>query len=185
MIVRPTPLPGVLMIEPQVFADERGWLVETFQRERYVAAGLTFAGELLQDNLSSSHYGVLRGLHYQLERPQGKLVHVPRGEVFDVAVDVRRGSPGFGRWFGAILSSENHRQLWIPPGYAHGFVVLSGGAEVAYKLSAAYDPADARAIRWDDPTLAIAWPCAGPPILSAADAAAPFLGDAELPRVKS
>jgi dTDP-4-dehydrorhamnose 3,5-epimerase len=182
MIVRPTPLDGVLMIEPQVFRDERGWLVETFQRDRYLAAGLSFAAELMQDNLSSSRRGVLRGLHYQLARPQGKLVHVTRGEVFDVAVDVWRGSPAFGRWFGTILSADNHRQLWIPPGYAHGFLALSEHAEVAYKLTAAYDAADARAVRWDDPELAIAWPWEGQPVLSSADASAPMLRDAELPR---
>ncbi len=182
MIVLPTTLAGVVLIEPQVFTDDRGWLIETFQRERYAAAGVSLGTDVVQDNLSWSRRGVLRGLHYQLARPQGKLVHVIRGEVFDVAVDVRRGSPTFGRWFGANLSSDNHRQLWIPPGYAHGFLALSDSAEVAYKLSAPYDAADARAIRWDDPELAITWPWAEPPTLSAADAIAPSLRDAELPR---
>ena len=182
MIVQPTTIAGVLVIEPRVFSDARGWLVETFHRERYASAGVALGAELVQDNLSWSRQGVLRGLHYQLARPQGKLVHVTRGEVFDVAADIRRGSPTFGRWFGVILSSDNHRQLWIPPGLAHGFLVLSDGAEVAYKLSAPYDAADARAIRWDDPDLAIAWPGTTAPTLSAADSAAPWLRDAELPR---
>jgi dTDP-4-dehydrorhamnose 3,5-epimerase len=182
MIVLPTTLDGVALIEPRVFHDDRGWLVETFQRDRYAAAGVTFDADLVQDNLSSSRRGVLRGLHYQLARPQGKLVHVTHGHVFDVAVDIRRGSPTFARWVGVYLSADNHRQLWIPPGYAHGFVVLSETAEVAYKLSAAYDAADARAIRWDDPDLAIAWPHVARLTLSAADADAPRIRDAELPR---
>ncbi len=181
MIVVPTTLAGVVLIKPHVFTDERGWLVETFQHDRYAAAGVTFGTALVQDNLSWSRRGVLRGLHYQLTRPQGKLVHVTRGEVFDVAVDIRRGSPMFGRWYGANLSADNHRQLWIPPGFAHGFIVLSDSAEVAYKLSATYDAADARSIRWNDPDLAITWPYAGTPTLSAADAVAPRLRDAELP----
>lgn len=182
MKVQPTELDGVVMIEPRVFADARGWVIETFQRERYAAAGIALGVELVQDNLSWSRHRVLRGMHYQLSRPQGKLVHVTRGEVFDVAADIRRGSPTFGRWVGVNLSAENHRQLWIPPGFAHGFLVLSEEAEVAYKLSAPYDAADARAIRWDDPDLAIAWPGSGAPVLSAADEVAPRLRDAELPR---
>jgi dTDP-4-dehydrorhamnose 3,5-epimerase len=177
MNVAPTELPGVVVIEPRVFADARGWVVETFQRDRYAAAGVAAGVELMQDNLSWSRRGVLRGLHYQLARPQGKLVWVTRGEVYDVAADVRRGSPTFGRWVGVRLSAENHRQLWIPPGLAHGFLALSEGAEVAYKLSAPYDAADARAIRWDDPELAIRWPVLEPPTLSAADAVAPRLRD--------
>ena len=179
MKVESTPLPGVLLIEPRVHVDARGWFVETFQRDRYAAAGI--AADFVQDNRSRSRAGALRGLHYQLRRPQGKLIEVTRGEVFDVAVDVRRGSPTFAQWFGATLSADDHRQLWIPPGYAHGFLALSEIVEVAYKCTAGYDPEDARAIRWDDPDLAIRWPLRGPPILSAADAAAPGLSAAALP----
>lgn len=181
MNVRTTALPGVLVIEPRVFADARGWLVETFHRERYAAAGIELDAELVQDNLSLSRRGVLRGLHYQLHRPQGKLVHVTRGAVFDVAVDLRPRSPTFGRWFGTTLSADDHRQLWIPPGCAHGFLALSDTAAVAYKCSPLYEAADSHAIRWDDPELAIAWPLDGPPILSAIDAAAPCMREATLP----
>jgi dTDP-4-dehydrorhamnose 3,5-epimerase len=182
MKVVPTTLPGVMVIEPRVFRDERGWFVETFLRERYAGAGIAEDADLVQDNMSSSRQRVLRGLHYQLTRPQGKLLHVTRGEIFDVAVDIRRGSPTFGRWVGTKLSAADHRQLWIPPGFAHGFFVLSDAAEVSYKCTAQYDPGDSRAIRWNDPELAIAWPFDGDPIVSRTDAAAPYLRDAELPR---
>lgn len=181
MNVRATPLPGVLVIEPKVFTDSRGWFVEAFQRERYAAAGIL--AELVQDNRSRSTQGVLRGLHYQRRRPQGKLVYVTLGEIFDVAVDLRPGSPTFARWFGIRLSAAEHTQLWIPPGFAHGFLALSDVADVAYKCSAFYDPEDALAIRWDDPELAIAWPLVGPPLLSPADRDAPALRDASLPEV--
>lgn len=181
MKVLPTTLPGVLVIEPQVFVDARGWFVETFRRERYATAGVALGADLVQDNWSSSRRGVLRGLHYQLARPQGKLVHATRGEVFDVAVDIRRGSPTFARWFGTTLSADNHRQVWIPAGFAHGFVVVSAVADVAYKCTAPYDASDARTVRWDDPELAIRWPFVGRPTLSATDAAAPRLRDADLP----
>lgn len=181
MKVEATPLPGVLLVELDVFGDARGRFMETFRRERYAAAGIAVGLDFVQDNFSSSSRGTLRGLHYQLASPQGKLVHVTRGEVFDVAVDIRRGSPTFGRWYGALLSAENHRQLWIPPGFAHGFVVTSETADFAYKVTANYAPADERSIRWDDPALAIAWPDVGAPLLSRRDAAAPALADAELP----
>jgi dTDP-4-dehydrorhamnose 3,5-epimerase len=177
----PTSLPGVMMIELDVFDDARGRFLETFRRDRYLDAGIAVGLEFVQDNLSSSVRGTLRGLHYQLAQPQGKLVHVTRGEVFDVAVDIRRGSPQFGAWFGTLLSADNHRQLWIPPGFAHGFVVTSDRADVAYKVTASYAPADERSIRWDDASLAISWPSVGPPLLSKRDAAAPSLRDAELP----
>ncbi|HET9620117.1 MAG TPA: dTDP-4-dehydrorhamnose 3,5-epimerase [Kofleriaceae bacterium] len=182
MKVLPTSLPGVVLLELAVASDARGRVMETFHRDRYRAAGV--ACDFVQDNFSSSVAGVLRGLHFQRARPQGKLVHVTRGAVFDVAVDLRRGSPDFARWFGATLSADNRRQLWIPPGFAHGFVVTSAHADVVYKLSAPYDPDDDHAIRWDDPALAIAWPRAWPgdaPVLSPRDAAAPRLADAALP----
>ena len=181
MKLLPTSLPGVVLVELAVFGDARGRFLETFRRDRYLDAGIGVGCEFVQDNFSSSIRGTLRGLHYQLTQPQGKLVHVTQGEVFDVAVDIRRGSPEFGRWFGTLLSADNHRQMWIPPGFAHGFVVTSERADFAYKVTANYAPTDERSIRWDDPTLAIAWPAAVPPILSGRDAAAPSLDDAELP----
>ena len=175
MKVTPTELPEVLLIEPRVFGDARGFFLETFQAERYSAAGV--AGAFLQDNLSRSAKGTLRGLHFQEPRAQGKLVLVLRGAVWDVAVDVRRGSPRFGRWVGLELSEENRRQLWIPPGFAHGFCVLSETADFFYKCTALYAPETERAVRWDDPALAIRWPVAAP-LLSAKDRAAPTLAEA-------
>jgi dTDP-4-dehydrorhamnose 3,5-epimerase len=169
-------IPGVVVGELVRHEDERGSLMETWRADRF--AGMAF----VQDNLSSSRGGVVRGLHYQVTRPQGKLVYVVRGAVFDVVVDLRRDSPAFRRWWGVELSAENRRQLWIPPGCAHGFQAVSEMADVAYKLTAAYDPADERAIRWDDPELAIAWPRPADVRVSARDAAAPWLRDAELPR---
>ena len=183
MQVTPTSLPGVVLIELDVFGDHRGRFMETYRRERYAEIGI--AADFVQDNFSSSARGILRGLHHQLEHPQGKLVHVTRGEVFDVAVDVRRGSPTFGAHFGTILSADNHRQLWIPPGFAHGFLVLSEAADFVYKVTRTYVPGDERAIRWNDPDLAIAWPWDGEPTLSARDAAAPFLRDSELPTYRA
>lgn len=174
----PTTLPGVLLLELDVFDDARGRFYEAYRRDRYAALGV--AADFVQDNFSSSVAGTLRGLHYQLGAPQGKLVHVTRGEVYDVAVDIRRGSPTFGRWFGAVLSAENHRQLWIPPDFAHGFAVLSDRADFIYKCTAPYAPAHERTVRWDDPDLAIPWPLREP-LLSPRDAAAPALRDAELP----
>jgi dTDP-4-dehydrorhamnose 3,5-epimerase len=156
--------------------------METFQRDRYAALGIDLP--FVQDNFSSSQRGTLRGLHYQLERPQGKLVWVTRGEVWDVAVDVRVGSETYGQSFGTTLSTENHRQLWIPPGYAHGFLVISDVADFVYKTTAYYSPEDERSIAWDDPELVIPWPLAdlgGAPTLSARDRDAPRLATAELP----
>jgi dTDP-4-dehydrorhamnose 3,5-epimerase len=177
----PTTLPEVVLVELDVFGDARGRFMETFRRERYLELGIGVGLEFVQDNFSSSARNTLRGLHYQLAQPQGKLVHVTRGEVFDVAVDIRRGSPTFGRWFGTLLSADNHLQMWIPPGFAHGFVVTSETADFAYKCTATYNQADDRSIRWDDPALAINWPLAGEPLLSKRDVAAPLLDAAELP----
>ena len=181
MKVTPLSLPEVLLIEPAVFGDARGYFFESYRAERYGAAGIALP--FVQDNVSLSRRGVLRGLHYQHPNPQGKLVQVLRGSVFDVAVDLRRASPTFGRWSGAELSSENHRQLWIPPGFAHGFAVTSDEALFVYKCTAPYDARAERCIRWDDPALGIDWPVAGPQ-LSPKDAAAPLLRDvpaADLP----
>lgn len=177
-----TGLPGVVLLELDVFADDRGRFMETFRRNRYRELGVGVGLDFLQDNLSTSVRGVLRGLHQQLEHPQGKLVTVSRGAIWDVAVDVRRGSPTFGKWFGTVLSEENHRQLWIPPGFAHGFFTLSEVADVLYKCTDVYRPADEHPIRWNDPDLAIEWPLEGiSPIVSARDQAAPLLRDAKLP----
>ena len=171
MNVRPTAIPDVVVVEPKVFGDARGFFYESFNR-RQLEAALGRTLEFAQDNHSRSVKGVLRGLHYQLPHPQGKLVRVAVGEVFDVAVDLRRGSPTFGRWVGEILSAENKRQLWIPEGFAHGFLVLSEAAEFLYKATDYYHPETERCIRWDDPTLAIAWPDVGAaPAVSAKDAA--------------
>ena len=160
MIVREGPLAGLLVIEPEVFGDHRGFFLEIYSRARYADAGI--AAELVQDNLSFSARGVLRGLHFQNPEAQGKLVSVLQGEVFDVAVDVRRGSPTFGRWHGETLSAENKRQFWIPPGFAHGFCVTSETALFAYKCSAYYAPRCEHTIRWDDPEIGIAWPVEKP-----------------------
>lgn len=156
MNVIATSLPGVLLLEPKVFGDARGFFLEIWQAERYRAAGMP--APFVQDNHSRSRRGVLRGLHYQLVQPQGKLVWVTRGAVFDVAVDVRRGSPQFGRWFGCVLDDENHRQLYIPPGFAHGFCVLSEEADFFYKCTDYYHPQSERGIAWDDPDIGIEWP---------------------------
>jgi dTDP-4-dehydrorhamnose 3,5-epimerase len=177
----PTTLPEVVLIELDVFGDHRGHFMETYRRERYLELGIGVGLEFVQDNLSTSTRGTLRGLHHQLHHPQGKLVMVTRGEVFDVAVDIRRGSATFGQWFGTTLSAGNHRQVWIPPGFAHAFLTLSEEADVLYKVTETYSPTDERSIRWDDPDLAIAWPLQGQPLLSARDSAAPRLGDSELP----
>jgi dTDP-4-dehydrorhamnose 3,5-epimerase len=173
MRVLETGLPGVVVVEPQVFGDARGFFLETHSQRRYAEAGIAPEG-FVQSNLSSSRRGVLRGLHYQLPNPQGKLVEVVAGEVFDVAADIRRGSPTFGRWVGRTLSGEKHLQLYVPPGFAHGFVVLSETALFAYKCTRYYDPAADRGVAWDDPELAIAWPIADPE-LSGKDRAAPRL----------
>lgn len=181
----PTSLPGLVLLELDVHRDARGRFVETYRRDRHRELGIAVGHEFVQDNFSSSVRGTLRGLHYQRTRPQGKLVWVTRGEVFDVSVDIRRGSPTFGRWFGTTLSADNGRQLWIPPGFAHGFLVRSDDADLAYKVTATYAPADEHAIRWDDPELAIAWPVTDRPILSSRDATAPTLRDAALPTYES
>jgi dTDP-4-dehydrorhamnose 3,5-epimerase len=168
--VQPTAVPGVLVIEPVVHRDARGFFLETWRAERYADAGVP-AG-FVQDNQSRSVRGTLRGLHYQVVEVQGKLVRCSVGEVYDVAVDLRRGSPTYGRWVGVTLSDRDHRQLWIPPGCAHGFYVTSETADVSYKSTAPYAPEHERVIRWDDPDLAIAWPLqGGAPTLSARDAA--------------
>jgi dTDP-4-dehydrorhamnose 3,5-epimerase len=153
-------LRGLLIIEPKVFGDARGFFLETWNRNRYREAGL--AAEFVQDNLSFSRHGALRGLHFQNPTPQGKLVSVLQGEVFDVAVDLRRSSPTFGKWHGLTLSSENKRQFFVPPGFAHGFAVMSETALFHYKCTEPYSPANEMTIRWDDPDLGIEWPLKGP-----------------------
>jgi len=171
-------IPDVLVLEPRVFDDERGFFFESFNQAAFEAAtGL--ARRFVQDNHSRSAQGVLRGLHYQVAQPQGKLVRVCAGEIFDVAVDVRRASPTFGQWVGVVLSAENKRQMWIPEGFAHGFLTLSESAEVLYKATDYYAPQHERCIRWDDPALGIAWPVGKPPKLSAKDGNGVSLDDAE------
>jgi dTDP-4-dehydrorhamnose 3,5-epimerase len=165
-------IPGVLLIEPDVHRDARGFFLETYHAEKYRRIGIAEA--FVQDNHSRSLRGTLRGLHMQRTRLQGKLVRVVEGEIYDIAVDVRRGSPTFGRWAAATLSADNYQQLWIPPGFAHGFCVLSPVAQVEYKCTAVYDPADEIAIAWNDATLNITWPVADP-ILSARDSRNPPL----------
>ena len=179
MQATPTELPEVLILEPKVFGDARGFFMESFSQRAFDAAVGRHV-EFVQDNHSRSARGVLRGLHYQLApHAQGKLVRVSSGSVFDVAVDMRRSSPRFGRWVGVELSAENHRQLWIPPGFAHGFLVLSESADFLYKTTAYYAPECESGVRWDDPDLGIAWPLGGEePALSAKDAQAPFLNAA-------
>jgi dTDP-4-dehydrorhamnose 3,5-epimerase len=171
MKVTPTPIADVFILEPRVFGDSRGFFLESFNQRAFNAAtGTDF--NFVQDNHSRSAKNVLRGLHYQLGQPQGKLVRVVRGAVFDVAVDIRPASPTFGQWFGLELSEENHRQLWVPPGLAHGFLVLSDSAEFLYKTTDYYAPEQERCIVWNDPTLGIAWPLeGGTPLLSGKDAA--------------
>ena len=176
MEVLPTALPGVVEFRPRVFGDERGFFLESFNGRRYAEAGVPDA--FVQDNLSRSARGVLRGLHYQHPEAQGKLVQVLEGTVFDVAVDIRHGSPTFGRWVGVELRAPVVNQLWIPPGFAHGFCVTSDSALFLYKCTAYYDPGGDFSLRWDDPQLGIDWPVAEP-VLSAKDGAAPTL--AEMP----
>jgi len=177
----PTALPGVLLLEPRVFGDERGFFFESFNAKTFAAAtGVT--ADFVQDNHSRSRRGVLRGLHYQIRQPQGKLVRVVAGEVFDVAVDLRRTSPTFGRWEGFRLSEQNRRMLWVPAGFAHGFLVLSESADFLYKTTDYYAPEHERCLLWDDPALGIDWPLPGgtAPSLSAKDAAGRRLADAEV-----
>jgi dTDP-4-dehydrorhamnose 3,5-epimerase len=179
MIVTETTLPGVKLIEPKVFGDERGFFLESWNKRSFADAGLDL--DFVQDNHSRSARGVLRGLHYQLQNPQGKLVRVTAGAVFDVAVDVRRASPHFGKWVGYELSDANKRMLWVPPGFAHGFLVLTETADFLYKCSQLYDGSDDRGVRWDDPAIGIDWPLVGlTPQLSGKDAAAPLLADAQV-----
>lgn len=180
-----TALPGVVVIEPAVFGDDRGWFMESFNQQRFVAGlaelGLPAPRPFVQDNESHSRRGVLRGLHYQLPpHPQGKLVRVVQGAVFDVAVDIRRASPYFGRWVGVELSAANRRQLWIPEGFAHGFVALEEDSRFLYKTTDFYARDCERAIAWNDPAIGIGWPAGPAPLLAPKDAAAPLLADAEV-----
>ena len=172
-------IPEVVLIEPKVFGDDRGFFFESFNQKAFNEATGT-NHQFVQDNHSRSAKGVLRGLHYQIQQPQGKLVRVAQGAVFDVAVDIRKSSPTFGHWVGAELSADNHRQLWVPPGFAHGFVVLSESADFLYKTTDYYAPQHERCIAWNDAQLAIAWPYAGEPVLSAKDQAGKPLAEAEL-----
>lgn len=169
MNILPTEIPDVLILEPKVFGDDRGFFFESYNKKTFEE--LTgIQADFVQDNHSRSAKGVLRGLHYQIQQPQGKLVRVSQGEVYDVAVDIRQSSPTFGKWEGVVLSSENKRQLWIPPGFAHGFVVLSESAEFLYKTTDYYAPEYERCIRWDDTDLAIDWGLSENPVVSAKDA---------------
>ncbi len=177
MNITETALPGVLLVDPKVFGDARGFFLESWNRKTFAALGLDL--DFVQDNHSRSGKGVLRGLHYQVNEPQGKLVRVLSGAVFDVAVDMRRSSPHFGQWTGHELSAENHRMLWIPPGFAHGFLVLSETADFLYKTTAYYAPQWDRGVRWDDADIGVQWPLAGAPQLSAKDQALPLIKDAE------
>jgi dTDP-4-dehydrorhamnose 3,5-epimerase len=175
MKATPTAIPEVVLFEPRIFGDARGHFFESYNRQTMRSLGLDV--EFVQDNQSLSAKGVLRGLHYQIQQPQGKLVRANKGEIFDVAVDLRRSSPTFGRWVGERLSEDNHYMLWVPPGFAHGFVVLSETAEMVYKVTDYYAPQWDRSLRWDDPDLGIDWPIVGTPTLSEKDRAAkPFHG---------
>jgi dTDP-4-dehydrorhamnose 3,5-epimerase len=176
----PTEIPEIIFIEPDVFGDSRGYFMETFQAKLFSQAGIN--ANFVQDNQSGSQQGTLRGLHYQIRQAQGKLVRVVVGEVFDVAVDIRRGSPTFGKWVGMRLSAENKRQLWVPPGFAHGFYVTSAWAELYYKVTDFYAPEWECGIQWDDAELAVDWPLVDgkPPTLSKRDAGAARFRDAQL-----
>ena len=178
MQITPTALPDVKLIEPRIFGDDRGFFFESWNRRTFAAAGIDM--DFVQDNHSRSRRGVLRGLHYQIEHAQGKLVRVTEGEVFDVAVDLRRSSPGFGRSVGCVLSAANRRMLWIPPRFAHGFVVLSENAEFLYKATDYWFPEHERTLLWSDPALRIDWPLSGEPTLAAKDAAGRLLADADV-----
>ena len=178
MIVTPTALPEVLLIEPRVHQDARGAFFESWNAREFVRAGI--AAAFVQDNQSRSVKGVLRGMHYQLRQPQGKLVRVVLGEIFDVVVDIRRSSAHFGRWVGHRLSAENRRTLWAPAGFAHGYLVMSDFAEVLYKTTDYYAPQHERIIRWDDPEIGIEWPLSSAPVLSARDAGGSTLSAADV-----
>lgn len=180
MKVTPTAIPDVLEIEPRVFGDARGFFLESFNQKAFEQA-IGTPVQFVQDNHSRSRRGVLRGLHYQVEKPQGKLVRVVRGAVYDVAVDIRRNSATFGKWVGCELTEQNQKQLWVPPGFAHGFLVLSETADFLYKTTEYYAPAHERCIAWNDEAVAISWPHVGiPPQLSSKDASAPRFLDADL-----
>ena len=172
-----TTLPEVVLLEPKVFGDARGFFYESWNKKMLADVGLDL--EFVQDNHSRSSRGVLRGLHYQIQQPQGKLVRVAAGEVFDVAVDLRRRSPTFGRWCGTVLSAENKRMLWIPEGFAHGFLVLSESADFLYKTTNYYAPAHERCISWNDPDIGIQWPSQEPPLVSSKDQLGSLLASAE------
>ena len=176
----PTAIPDVVIVEPRVFGDERGFFLESWNEKTFADAGLPL--KFVQDNHSLSSRGTLRGLHYQMRQTQGKLVRVVTGEVFDVAVDLRRSSPTFGRWVGVLLSAENKRMLWVPPGFAHGFYVTSERAEFLYKCTDLYDPGSERTLAWDDPQVGIQWPLVegAPLLLSAKDSQGKRLADAEI-----
>ncbi len=179
MKITPTSLPEVLVIEPQVFGDSRGFFYESFNARKF--AELTgVQAEFVQDNHSKSGKNILRGLHYQIQQAQGKLVRVVSGEVFDVAVDIRKSSPNFGKWVGVNLSAENSRQLWIPPGFAHGFVVVSEQAEFLYKTTDYWAPEYERCLAWNDPEIGIDWPISETPLLSAKDQLGKSLSEAEV-----
>ena len=183
MKVIETPLKGLLLIEPRMFGDERGYFFESYQKERYAEAGIT--RDFVQDNTSRSARNVLRGLHFQVQYPQGKLVCVTRGSVFDVAVDARPGSQTFGHWYGVVLDDVEHRQLYVPPGFAHGFCVLSDTADFMYKCTDYYDPGDEGGVLWNDPDIGVDWPVRDP-IINARDMNFPRLKDLpseKLPRV--
>lgn len=179
MKITPTAIPEVLVIEPKVFGDERGFFFESFNQAKFEAA-IGRQVKFVQDNHSKSAKNVLRGLHYQIQQPQGKLVRVVQGEVFDVAVDIRKSSPNFGQWVGEILSADNKKQLWVPEGFAHGFVVLTDTAEFLYKTTDYYAPEYERSIIWNDPAINIQWPLQGAAVLSQKDQQASAFKDAEL-----
>ncbi len=176
----PQAIPDVVLIDPQVFGDDRGFFMETWRADEFAAVGIDLP--FVQDNHSSSNKDILRGLHYQIKQPQGKLVRVISGEVFDVAVDIRKSSPTFGQWVGEVLSAENKRMFWVPPGFAHGFYVMSDYAEFVYKCTALYAPEHERCILWNDPDVGIKWPLAGDimPVLSGKDKDGFYLKDAEI-----
>jgi dTDP-4-dehydrorhamnose 3,5-epimerase len=179
MQVQATSIPGVLIFEPKVFGDDRGFFYESFNERRFTELS-GVSSSFVQDNHSKSARNVLRGLHYQIQQPQGKLVRVVAGEVFDVAVDIRKSSATFGQWVGVVLSAENKRQLWVPPGFAHGFVVTSESAEFLYKTTDYWAPEHERSILWNDPAIGIKWPMQGAPLLSGKDQIGKLLADAEV-----
>jgi len=178
MQIAETAIPGVLLLTPRAFADERGFFMESYNRRQFEQIGLDM--EFVQDNHSRSVRNVLRGLHYQIRQVQGKLVRAVAGEIFDVAVDLRRDSPTLGKWVGVTLSADNHQMMWIPPGFAHGFLTLSDSADVLYKTTDYYAPGHERCVRWDDPKLAINWPLQGGPLLSPKDLQGVSFAETEL-----